>query len=75
MQQQVPAGQIGVLMQPQSRPGDQNIPDSKLAAYPRQPQPPGVIQNSAHSISHIEPAKLNLPNNESTSRDGMYTIF
>ena len=76
MQQQVPAGQIGVLMQPQSRPGDQNnIPDSKFAAYPRQPQPTAVIQNSAHSISHIEPAKLNLPNNERTSRDGMYIIF
>ena len=73
MQQQIPAGQIGVLMQQQPRPGEQNIPDSKFPVYPRQPQVPvmAINQNSANSVPHTEPAKLNLPN-ESISRDGMY---
>jgi hypothetical protein len=77
MQQQIPAGQIGVLMQPPPRPVDQNrSPDSKFPVYPRQPQVPAMAinQNSVNSVTHTEPAKLNLPN-ERLSRDGMLSYL
>ena len=71
LQQQIPAAQIGVLMQ-QPRNGEQNIPDSNLPVYPRQPQVQGNHENIANSNSlHNEQAKLNLPKNDRTDRDGM----
>ena len=60
LQQQIPVGQIGVLMQP-PRHGEENQTNINLAAYPRQPQIQRNNQNATASNNfHNNPTKLNL---------------
>ena len=74
IQQQIPAAQIGILMQP-PRHAEPNLPGSNMASYPRQPQVQ-VTQNTANPNSfHSENPKLILPNKEQAAADGKIKLL
>ena len=73
VQQQVPAGQIGVLMQQPPRPGGNNPLDSNFAAYPRQAR----TQGNNHTIVAADnfdkgEAKLNYSSKDRTGSNGTF---
>ena len=75
LQQQVPAGQIGVLMQP-PRPGGNNPPESNFAAYPRQPRTQGINDTNVAADNFDKgETKLNYSNVERTGSDGRSIMY
>lgn len=76
IQQQVPAGQIGVLMQQPPRTGGNNPADSNFAAYPRQQVRTQGINHTIVAADNFDKgeAKLNYSNKERTEleKNGTY---
>ena len=68
LQQQIPAGQIGMIMQPTSG-QESNTAESKFLAYPRQPQMQVVNQNVPNTNINDQ-ASLNKQTYEMAERNG-----
>ena len=69
LQQQIPAGQIGMIMQPNTR-QEPNSTDGKFVAYPRQPQMQLISQNLPNTNNVNDPVSLNQQSYELTERKG-----
>ena len=69
LQQQIPAGQIGMIMQPTTG-HEVNASDGKFLSYPRQPQMQVMSQNVASTNDIKDQASLNHQTYEMTERNG-----
>ena len=69
LQQQIPAGQIGMIMQPNTR-QEPNSTDGKFIAYPRQPQMQLISQNLPNTNNVNDQVSLNQQSYELTERKG-----
>ena len=69
LQQQIPAGQIGMLMQPTTQ-QEHNSADGKFPAYPRQPQMQVINQNVSRTDNANDHAALNHQTTEIIERNG-----
>lgn len=67
LQQQIPVGQIGMIMQPNTR-QEPNSTDGKFVAYPRQPQMQLVSQNLPNTNNVNDQVSLNQQSYELTER-------